>query len=274
MVGCSKKPKFQPRTKIRETFIMKMIKRLILPIIAVVIIGAVMVPIIFKDKHVTEGQRLYTKFCSPCHGDSGRGDGYNASLLDPRPKDLTDKDEPYLGELSNAEIYEVIEKGGKGLDMAPLMPVFGHTLSPLEIWEVVAYVRTLHKYKGEKVKFTPEIETARPRPSMIQPAEFEELIKSKTKEPGKEKQLVELGKQLFDDHGCGACHQIADQGGKLGPVLDRVGFMLQPQFIYRWIENPQAFKPNTRMPNLGLSKDDALAVTLYLSTLRGEAHPQ
>src|SRR5437764_136186 len=81
--------------------------------------------------------------------------------------------------------------GGKGVDMAPTMPAFGHTLSPEEIWNIVSYVRTLHPYKGEKVKFTPDIDAARPRTSMIQTAEFEELFKSKTSGAEKEKQLAE-----------------------------------------------------------------------------------
>ena len=229
---------------------MKMIQRFTIPLIILIVVGVVAFSILFQDKHVAEGKSIYTRYCSPCHGASGKGDGYNASSLDPRPKDLTDRDEPYMANLSNAEIYEVIQKGGKGLDMAPLMPVFGHTLSPEEIWDVVAYVRTLHRYKGEKVKFTPDIKTERPRTSMLQAAEFEELFKSKTGGQGKEKQLIEQGKQLFSDNGCIACHRIGEEGGKLGPALDRAGFMLQPQYIYRWIENPQSFKPNTRMPNL------------------------
>jgi mono/diheme cytochrome c family protein len=253
---------------------MKMVKRLVLPLIVLVIIGVAGFSIFFEDKHAAEGRRLFVRYCSACHGESGKGDGYNASSLDPRPRDLTDKAEPYMVNLTNAEVYEVIQKGGKGIDMAPMMPVFGHTLSPQEMWDIVAYVRTLHPYKGEKVQFTPDIDAARPRTSMIQPAEFEELLKSSTNGPGKEKQITEKGKELFSDNGCDACHRIGDVGGKLGPALDRAGFMLQPQYIYRWIENPQAFKPNTRMPNLGLSKDEALAITLYVSTLRAEGHPQ
>lgn len=35
------------------------------------------------------GERIYTENCSYCHGAAGRGDGPNASKLDPRPTDLT-----------------------------------------------------------------------------------------------------------------------------------------------------------------------------------------
>jgi len=57
-------------------------------------------------------------------------------------------------------------------------------------------------------------------------------------------------------------------GGKVGPALDRAGFRLNGTWIYRWVRNPQAMKPETRMPALGLSDADARAVTMYLGTLR------
>ena len=35
------------------------------------------------------GDRIYADNCASCHGPKGRGDGPNASRLDPRPPDLT-----------------------------------------------------------------------------------------------------------------------------------------------------------------------------------------
>jgi mono/diheme cytochrome c family protein len=81
--------------------------------------------------------------------------------------------------------------------------------------------------------------------------------------------LAELGKRLyFNKYGCNGCHSIGEEGGKVGPALDRAGFRLNGTWIYRWLKNPQAIKPETRMPALGLSDVDAKAVTLYLGTLR------
>jgi mono/diheme cytochrome c family protein len=82
-------------------------------------------------------------------------------------------------------------------------------------------------------------------------------------------QQAEVGKRLYvNKYGCNGCHAIGDEGGKVGPALDRAGFRLNATWIYRWLKNPQAMKPETRMPALGLSDADAKAVTMYLGTLR------
>ncbi|HSN05096.1 MAG TPA: c-type cytochrome [Nitrospira sp.] len=82
-------------------------------------------------------------------------------------------------------------------------------------------------------------------------------------------QQVELGKRLYQNkYGCNGCHSIGEEGGKVGPALDRAGFRLNGTWIYRWLKNPQSMKPETRMPALGLSDADAKAVTTYLGTLR------
>ena len=82
-------------------------------------------------------------------------------------------------------------------------------------------------------------------------------------------QMAEVGKRLYQNkYGCNGCHSIAGEGGKVGPALDRAGFRLNATWVYRWLKNPQAMKPETRMPALGLSDADAKAVSMYLSTLR------
>lgn len=90
-----------------------------------------------------------------------------------------------------------------------------------------------------------------------------------TVKPEQTAEMVELGKRLYSNkYGCNGCHSINEEGGKVGPALDRAGFRLNGTWIYRWVKNPQAMKPETRMPALGLSDADAKAVTMYLGTLR------
>lgn len=81
--------------------------------------------------------------------------------------------------------------------------------------------------------------------------------------------LAVLGKRLYSGkYGCNACHRIGEEGGVVGPALDRAGFRLNPTWVYRWVKYPQGMKPETRMPTLGLSDADAKAVTMYLATLK------
>jgi mono/diheme cytochrome c family protein len=90
-----------------------------------------------------------------------------------------------------------------------------------------------------------------------------------TMKPDQSAALVELGKRLYSNkYGCNGCHSLAGEGGRVGPALDRAGFRLNGTWVYRWVKNPQAMKPETRMPALGLSDGDAKAVTMYLGTLR------
>ncbi|QPD05447.1 MAG: putative Diheme Cytochrome c [Candidatus Nitrospira kreftii] len=90
-----------------------------------------------------------------------------------------------------------------------------------------------------------------------------------TVKPAETAALIERGKRLYENkYGCNGCHSLADEGGKIGPALDRAGFRLNATWIYRWLKNPQAMDSATRMPALGLSDADAKAVTMYVATLR------
>lgn len=81
--------------------------------------------------------------------------------------------------------------------------------------------------------------------------------------------LADLGKRLYSNkYGCNACHRVGEEGGVVGPALDRAGFRLNSTWVYRWVKYPQGMKPETRMPTLGLSDRDAKAVTMYLATLK------
>ena len=80
---------------------------------------------------------------------------------------------------------------------------------------------------------------------------------------------AEVGKRLYSNkYGCNACHRVGEEGGVVGPALDRAGFRLNSTWVVRWIKYPQSMKPETRMPNLGISDPDAKAIAMYLATLQ------
>jgi mono/diheme cytochrome c family protein len=89
----------------------------------------------------TRGATVYVTYCATCHGASGKGDGPVGLTLDPRPADHTDA--VYMGSLSDARVYQVIDKGGVSVGKSPLMAPWGAILSQDDIRALVGYIRQL-----------------------------------------------------------------------------------------------------------------------------------
>lgn len=87
-----------------------------------------------------QGRFYFTRYCAVCHGEDGKGDGFNAFNLDPKPRNFTDA--RIMGGLSDDRLKETVREGGRGVNKSPLMPAWGGTLSAQQIEYVVAYVRT------------------------------------------------------------------------------------------------------------------------------------
>ena len=87
------------------------------------------------------------------------------------------------------------------------------------------------------------------------------------------------GKQLVETIGCKGCHGFAEGEfstplGKekdLVPNLKDIAGKTGPQWVYHWIKDPRGFAPDTRMPSLRLSDEEAGAITAYLMTLGSKA---
>jgi cytochrome c551/c552 len=80
---------------------------------------------------------------------------------------------------------------------------------------------------------------------------------------------IDEGKILFyGTYGCQSCHQINLKGGFVGPALDKVGARLKAGWIFHWLKNPQAFKPETIEPNNSLSDKEAQVLTSFLMSLK------
>lgn len=78
--------------------------------------------------------------------------------------------------------------------------------------------------------------------------------------------VLSKAKKLFLKLGCHGCHLAEgfENQDKVGPRLLRVGSKVNPSWLFRWVKNPKAYLPKTRMPNFGFDDKDAMAVTAYL----------
>ena len=85
------------------------------------------------------------------------------------------------------------------------------------------------------------------------------------------------GEKLFNSVGCMGCHNVIETPEGLpeantpmtllseqGPNLIGLGSKTTPEWIYKWIKNPQEYWPETKMPNLRLSDQEAKDITAYL----------
>jgi len=87
------------------------------------------------------------------------------------------------------------------------------------------------------------------------------------------------GERVFESTACINCHTVSGTPakGKFGPDLTHLmsretiaagAAPNTPETLRLWIKNPDAIKPGSKMPAMGLSDRDLDAVTAYLDTLR------
>ena len=88
-----------------------------------------------------EGKKLYTSFCSACHGETGKGDGPSGAALPARPADHTNG--AVMNQLSDKFLVDVITKGGSAVGKSNFMPAWGSSFNDKQIRDVVAYIRGL-----------------------------------------------------------------------------------------------------------------------------------
>lgn len=87
------------------------------------------------------GKQLYMENCTPCHGESGKGDGVGARSLPVRPADHTNG--TVMSGRSDAFLRDVITKGGGAMGLSTFMPAWQGLFKDGEILDLVSYVRSL-----------------------------------------------------------------------------------------------------------------------------------
>jgi cytochrome c2 len=84
----------------------------------------------------------------------------------------------------------------------------------------------------------------------------------------------QLGEKLFIAKGCGTCHnngRVTNDGNILiGMGPDMTKYQANPDYLRSWLKDPLSIKPNTKMPDLGLKKDEIEALIVFLNANRAE----
>lgn len=91
-------------------------------------------PLAASDGLVESVRPLYLDKCGSCHGNSGKGDGHDASLYDPAPTNFTDG--ARMGAITDGELFYKVSEGHKP------MPSFKKRLSEDQRWRLVLLLRS------------------------------------------------------------------------------------------------------------------------------------
>ena len=158
-----------------------------------------------------EPERLYTRFCAPCHGKNGDGRGPDAADLRPRPRDFRPalfkyRTTPARSLPTDADLMRAISPG-RGHGAVPSWS----GLSRADRASIVRYLKT----------FSPRW-TVEPPPAAISIPSAPAFLGSPAS--------VQRGKELYELAQCGRCHGETGRGDgpSSGQLVDDLGDPISP----------------------------------------------
>jgi mono/diheme cytochrome c family protein len=139
-----------------------------------------------------KGKKLYTGFCSPCHGEKGDGKGLAYTFTRPKARDFTSgifkfRTSPPGQPPTDEDLIRVIRRGNPGT----AMPAYGDKISDLDVLLIIDYVKN---------EFASEFFNTVPEPINIGDP------------PEADAEIVALGKKLYAQGECARCHGAHGRG--------------------------------------------------------------
>jgi mono/diheme cytochrome c family protein len=246
------------------------------------------------DVSIGRGITTFTSLCFPCHGEKGQGaivpDWPTLRLAPPlnRP-DLRPTDTDQRAKMYDF-IFKTIQRGRLGTPMPTWGQIDGGTLLDEHINEL-----TLMILNGDKpVLYEGKVATPWDHTSDVVNEHVSQGLVQLPKQP-EVTQLpfylaldpqAQQGVKVILARGCGSCHTIPNIPGASGTIGPNLGGAMpvgqrkliaggavpnnSPDDLAKWILDPPSLKPNTAMPKLGLSPDEAAAAAAYLYSLKPE----
>lgn len=131
------------------------------------------------------------------------------------------------------------------------------------------------KFKGKMPKFGLSGDDARTIAIYLMSKTSQELPPEYTKDLQEQGSALSLGRRVFQQHDCSACHRIAGEGGKVGPELTREGEMVQPSWLFAFLKQPTRIRwwQDARMPDYKLTDAEATELTEFFMALSNQPAP-
>ncbi|HEX9636382.1 MAG TPA: cytochrome c [Acidobacteriota bacterium] len=85
------------------------------------------------------GEDMYLRLCAVCHGKEGFGDGPEALLLTPPPRNLRDPN--FRAQQGSFTLFDSISRGGPQGHTVPIMKAYADELTIQNIWDLVEFIQ-------------------------------------------------------------------------------------------------------------------------------------
>lgn len=219
-------------------------------------------PVLLRD-----GFRHYHRKCVQCHGAPGVARDDIGKGLTPMPGNLV-----HTGrEWSAGEIFWTVKNGIKMSGM----PAWRFTFTDEQLWAIVAFIKRMPYLTALEYQALVEEFEATPQPPPTPEADERPLPPA---DPAR-------GRLALQHYACTACHAIPGVIGPEAPVGPPLQGIAQRRYIagvltntvenmVRWIRDPPAVDPLTTMPDLSVSRQDAVDIAAYLWSLSPSGESQ
>lgn len=120
-------------------------KRIIHGTLAVLVATGAFLPLWAQGKGDPKvGKELHVKHCQRCHGEQGKGDGPAMKAV--KTVKLADWTNPTeMAKYSDQDLYKITMEGGAAVGKSKLMPAYKGKLKEKEVWDLIAFIRSLAK---------------------------------------------------------------------------------------------------------------------------------
>ena len=218
-------------------------------------------PALDGAQRIARGALLYHGKCVQCHGAPGVAQGDIGKGMQPLPGPLVDAVQRWRPR----EIYWITRHGIKMSGM----PAWAFRLNDEQLWDVVSFVQYLPTLTPQA--YAQATQGAAPAVSPAVSVEVSPTLR-RPADAGR-------GLQALSQYACSACHTIPGVTGSspnVGPSLAGLAsrslvagrLANTPDNLVQWLRHPQAIKPLTAMPDLGVTDTDARDMAAYLATLQ------
>jgi len=213
-----------------------------------------------SDTTLVRGAACYRSHCQPCHGGPGVAPESVAKSMQPQPGPLVDAARRWR----ERELYWITRHGIKMTGM----PAWEMRLGEPDLWAVVGFVERLPALSPEAYRARIGSAAGEPCVAAVDPPQRQASARTER----------ERGASALRQHACNSCHTIPGLTGpdtQVGPPLAGLaGRSLiagrlpnTEDNLVRWIRTPQAIKPGTAMPDMGVGEAHAREIAAYLSNL-------